>query len=148
MSQAANHVHDKVLVVDDSETMRQVVHQMLEPQGYILSEATDGVEALAALRAASEPLVVLLDYRMPNMDGWQVLKEVEAAGHTLAMHEFIVITADISTFPSAYIDMLRHISIRILAKPFTKEVLTDTVAQAVERLSSPPEQPVPLDADA
>lgn len=148
MSQPANQVFDKVLVVDDSETMRQVVRSMLEPEGYTLTEATDGVEGLDALRAATGRLVVLLDYRMPNMDGWQLLKHVEADGQALATHEFIVITADISTFPLAYIDMLRHISIRILAKPFTKEVLTGAVAQAVERLNTPPEQPMPLDADA
>ncbi len=148
MSQPTNQVYDKVLVVDDSETMRQVVRSMLEPEGYSLTEATDGVEGLDALRAATGRLVVLLDYRMPNMDGWELLKHVEADGQALAAHEFIVITADISTFPSAYIDMLRHISIRILAKPFTKEVLAGAVAQAVERLSAPSEQPVPLDAEA
>lgn len=148
MSQTINQVHDKILVVDDSDTMRQVVRSMLEPQGYTLTEAADGVEGLEALRAATAPLVVLLDYRMPNMDGWELLKHVEADGQALATHEFIVITADISTFPSAYIDMLRTISIRILAKPFTKEVLSDAVAQAIERLSTPPEQPIPLDADA
>ena len=148
MSQTINQLHDKILVVDDSDTMRQVVRSMLEPQGYTLTEAADGVEGLEALRAATEPLVVLLDYRMPNMDGWELLKHVEADGQALATHEFLVITADISTFPSAYIDMLRTISIRILAKPFTKEVLSDAVAQAIERLSTSPEQPIPLDADA
>jgi CheY-like chemotaxis protein len=148
MSQTTNQIHDKILVVDDSETMRQVIRSMLEPEGYTLSEATDGVEGLDALRAAPEPLVVLLDYRMPNMDGWELLKHVEADGEALATHEFIVITADISTFPSAYIDMLRRISIRILAKPFTKEVLSGAVAQAIERLNTPPERPVPLDTDA
>ncbi|HEX8032234.1 MAG TPA: response regulator [Ktedonobacterales bacterium] len=148
MTQTANRIHDKLLIVDDSETMRQVIRSMLEPEGYTLSEAADGVEGLDALRATTEPLVVLLDYRMPNMDGWELLKHVEADGEALATHEFIVITADISTFPSAYIDMLRRISIRILAKPFTKEVLSGAVAQAIERLNTPPERPVPLDTDA
>ena len=136
----------EVLVVDDSETMRQLVRAMLEPQGYALSEAEDGVQGMEALRASTEPGVVLLDYRMPLMDGWEVLQEVAASGPPLTNHEYIVITADISTFPAAYIELLRVMSIRVLPKPFTKDVLTRAVAQAVERLCSPPPEPLPIDS--
>lgn len=136
----------EVLVVDDSETMRQLVRAMLEPQGYALSEAEDGVQGMEALRASTEPGVVLLDYRMPLMDGWEVLQEVAASGPPLTNHEYIVITADISTFPAAYIELLRVMSIRVLPKPFTKDVLTRAVAQAVERLCAPPPEPLPIDS--
>lgn len=135
-----------VLVVDDSDTMRQLVRAMLEPEGYAFTEADDGVQAMAALRAQGEPGVVLLDYRMPNMDGWEVLQEVAAAGPPLTRHEYIVITADVSTFPTAYIELLRVMSIRVLPKPFTKEVLSAAVEQAVERLCAPAPDPLPIDS--
>lgn len=127
----------QVLVVDDSDTMRQLVRSMLEPEGYALNEAADGVQGLAALRASDCAQVVLLDYRMPNMDGWEVLQEVAAAGGPLIANEYVVITADVATFPTASIDLLRHVSVRILPKPFGKETLITAVAQAVERLSAP-----------
>jgi two-component system KDP operon response regulator KdpE len=132
----------QVLVVDDSDTMRQLVRSMLEPEGYDLSEAADGVEGLAALRARQTPQVVLLDYRMPNMDGWELLQEVAAAGAPLTTNEFVVITADAATFPTASIDLLRHVSVRVLPKPFGRDVLVATVAQAVERLTAPVSAPL------
>lgn len=135
-----------VLVVDDSDTMRQLVRAMLEPEGYTFTEADDGVRGMEALRARSEPGVVLLDYRMPNMDGWEVLQEVAAAGPPLTRNEFIVITADVSTFPAAYIELLRVMSIRVLPKPFTSEVLSAAVRQAVERLCAPTPEPLPIDS--
>jgi CheY-like chemotaxis protein len=135
-----------VLVVDDSETMRQLVRAMLEPEGYAVLEANDGVQGIAALRTQPEPGVVLLDYRMPNMDGWEVLQEVAAGGPPLTSHEYIVITADASTFPAAYIELLRVMSIRVLPKPFDKQVLAAAVSQAVERLNAPRPEPLPIDS--
>jgi two-component system chemotaxis response regulator CheY len=132
----------QVLVVDDSDTMRQLVRSMLEPEGYDLSEAADGVEGLAALRERQTPQVVLLDYRMPNMDGWELLQEVAAVGAPLTTNEFVVITADAATFPTASIDLLRHVSVRVLPKPFGRDVLVATVAQAVERLTAPVSAPL------
>ena len=132
-----------VLVVDDSDTMRQLVRSMLEPHGYAVSEAEDGALGMAALRTIGMPAVVLLDYHMPNMDGWEVLQTVAAEGDGLARHEFIVITADVATFPSDYIVLLRTVSIRVLPKPFSKDALVSAVDQAVERLNAPPDEPIP-----
>ena len=132
-----------ILVVDDSLTFRLLLRSLLEPAGYTTQEATDGLEALDALRASAERLVVLLDYRMPNMDGWQVLQAVDAAGAPLTNHEYVVVSADLSTFPLDAVDLLRHISIRVLPKPFERRVLVSVVAQAAERLAAPPGDPLP-----
>ena len=137
----------QVLVVDDSDTMRQLVRSMLEPEGYALREAADGVQGLEALRDSDAPQVVLLDFRMPNMDGWEVLQEVAAAGRPLTANEYVVITADAATFPSASIDLLRHVSVRVLPKPFSKEALVTVVTQAIDRLSAPAVEPLPTLSD-
>lgn len=133
----------QILLADDSLSIRQMVRAMLEPEGYSLIEAADGVEALAALRACATPLVVLLDYQMPNMDGEDVLREVIAAGPPLSTHEYLVISANASTFPDSFIDLLRHLSLRVIPKPFTRETLVSAVAQAIERLDSPSEESLP-----
>ena len=59
----------KVLVVDDDEAIRSAVTQILEFEGYSVVAAADGAEALAAVEAAL-PCLVLLDMRMPILDGW------------------------------------------------------------------------------
>lgn len=56
------------LVVDDSPVIRKVARRILEDLGFEVAEAGDGLEAMAWCRAAM-PDVVLLDWRMPVMDG-------------------------------------------------------------------------------
>jgi two-component system chemotaxis response regulator CheY len=130
----------QILVADDSPIIRQLVRAMLEPAGYELKEAADGVEALTVLRAASAPMVVLLDYEMPDLNGEGVLRAVAADGTgPLAANEFIVISSHAGTFPPSFIDLLRHLSIRILGKPFERDQLVPLVAQAVTRLTAPKE---------
>ena len=59
----------RVLVVDDDAAIRQFIQMALEGCGYEVTTAEDGQEALASVRAAP-PRVILLDMRMPVMDGW------------------------------------------------------------------------------
>ena len=91
----------QVLVVDDSQSIRQAVRGMLEPHGYQVREATDGDEGLEAIRAESDPMIVLLDYQMERMDGGEVLKTVASEGGPLLNHEYIMISAVAHTFPPA-----------------------------------------------
>jgi CheY-like chemotaxis protein len=133
----------QVLTVDDSDTTRQLMRAMLEPAGYAVIEAEDGLQALQALRAATRPGVVLLDYQMPNMDGGELLQVVAREGAPLSEHEYIIISAHTGTFPPDLIDLLRQLSIRIFPKPFEREMLLTVVAQAVERLNAPPDESAP-----
>ena len=64
-----------VLVVDDDPDIRGLVKELLERQGYGVSEAANGKEALRALYA-TPPDVVLLDVSMPELDGWQTLERI------------------------------------------------------------------------
>jgi CheY-like chemotaxis protein len=133
----------QVLVVDDSQSIRQAVRGMLEPQGYQVREATDGDEGLEAIRAESDPMIVLLDYQMERMDGGEVLKTVASEGGPLLNHEYIMISAVAHTFPPDFIELLRSMSIRVLQKPFDDKALVPAVEGAVERLNAPPDEPLP-----
>lgn len=64
-----------VLVVDDDGDIRGLVKELLERQGYEVSEASNGRDALRLLYA-SPPDVVLLDVSMPELDGWQTLERI------------------------------------------------------------------------
>jgi two-component system NarL family response regulator len=76
----ANQDKIRVLVADDHPVVRQGVIANVKPQRdmMVVAEAGDGVEALALLKAAL-PDVVLLDLRMPGMDGLDVLAEVNTS---------------------------------------------------------------------
>jgi CheY-like chemotaxis protein len=63
-------VRDGILVVDDDESIRQIVRIYLSDEGYIVGEAANGQVALDMLDDF-RPAVILLDLRMPVMDGWE-----------------------------------------------------------------------------
>jgi len=64
-----------ILIVDDRATSRELLRTVLEKQGYAVSEAADGEEALQKVRAES-PQLVLLDLQMPVRNGYEVLIEL------------------------------------------------------------------------
>jgi len=76
----------KLLVVDDHEVLRQGLRFMLrgEPDVEIVGEATDGSEALELLRRL-EPDVVLMDVRMPELDGLAALARIREDGSSVAV---------------------------------------------------------------
>ena len=64
-----------ILIVDDDAAVRQMMTQVLELDGFTVIEADNGRDALAYLRGGGTPSVILLDLRMPVMDGWAFRRE-------------------------------------------------------------------------
>jgi CheY-like chemotaxis protein len=135
-----------ILVVDDDADLRRSLVELLEEQGYDVSCASDGEEALAALEH-ERPSAILLDLTMPVMDGW-TFRQRQLADARLAVIPTVVITASFSEE--------RHVSaleaVAFLAKPFDVESLTETL-QRVCRLAGvapapPPTPPGPPPAAA
>jgi CheY-like chemotaxis protein len=79
----------RVLVVDDEPGIRETVTAMLEIEGYDVAEAKDGADALAQVEAR-QPDVILLDMRMPVLDGWAFAAELRARGLAIPI---VVMTA-------------------------------------------------------
>ncbi|MGZ3451486.1 MAG: response regulator [Polyangiales bacterium] len=67
-----------VLVVDDDDDLRTMVETILEDAGYVVRRAGDGVEALEQLAQMGRPDLILLDMRMPRMDGWELGRRVRS----------------------------------------------------------------------
>lgn len=65
-----------ILVVDDDPQVRATIVRALAELGYETGEAADGEAALQALKEAERPLLVILDYVMPGMDGAEVAREI------------------------------------------------------------------------
>ena len=64
----------RILAVDDNSVMLDVYMQLLGAEGYEVTLAKDGAEALKALETGENPDLVLLDIEMPNVSGWQLLE--------------------------------------------------------------------------
>lgn len=73
-----------VLVVDDDATVQETLRRFLEEKGYEVHTASNGEDALEALERAS-PDVMLLDIRMPGIDGLEVLERVRQAGEEVGV---------------------------------------------------------------
>ena len=65
----------RILVVDDEAPVREVLSEYFTTQGYVVDSASNGNEALAAVKRA-RPDLVLLDVRMPGLDGVEVLRRI------------------------------------------------------------------------
>ena len=81
----------RVLIADDDAGIRRLLTVTLRKEGYDTADACDGREALEAMRSGSVDLV-LLDLMMPNVTGWDVLEQRDAAPALLKI-PVIVITA-------------------------------------------------------
>ncbi len=107
-----------VLLIDDDELVRDTLHDFLSDEGYGALLASDGAEALKLLTSASpRPSLIILDLKMPNVDGWQ-FREQLARDPDLASIPVIVVTA----VPSASMS-----DVTVLRKPLDLEQLADAI---------------------
>ncbi len=128
----------RVLVVDDDAQIREAARDTLEEGGYAVTLAREGAEALNVIRVARDRLVVLLDLRMPGLDGAGVLGVI-AGDHALAhQHAFILMTADNRTMTLAFASLLTQLEVPVLKKPWDLDELLTSVAEAEARLNAHP----------
>jgi len=117
-----------VLIVDDEPDVRLVTRVILEAVGYDVDEAEDGERALAALQAGAVPDVVLLDVRMPGIDGWEVLRRLRSGPDPLRLLPIVIFTADIALAEQAPVPLEEREF--FLGKPFDPDDLVSLVGQA------------------
>ncbi len=89
----ANPQSDKsILIVEDDANIRDALATILEMEGYTVSGAANGQEALNYLRQTQPPRLILLDLMMPVMDGWQFRHE-QRQDPKLAAIPIVVVSA-------------------------------------------------------
>ncbi len=127
----------QILIVDDDRSIRGTLRAVLEDEDYQVLEADNGNTALALLRASYGPMVVLLDLRMPGLDGSGVLEAV-AVDMRLATHNaYILITATPHSIPEATSHLMDQLSVPVVPKPFDLDILLEAVTQAIVKLGRP-----------
>ncbi len=115
-----------ILIADDEEPIRDLLRDILEPEGASIRVAGSGREAMAAIEA-DEPDVAILDVRMPPPDGLTVLQELRSRG--VDMPVLIITAQDSSTMT---IDAMQRGAYDYLTKPFDPDEILHTVQRAVE----------------
>lgn len=115
----------RVLVVDDERLVRWSLRERLEREGHEVIEASDGEQALAEHRRGID--LALLDYRLPDMDGLQILEELLARDADLPI---IMITAHSSVDHA--VRAMEAGAFHYAAKPFDLDAVSVTVRRALE----------------
>ncbi len=119
-------VKRRVLIVDDEERMAEVIASALRRAGYDCETAPDGREALAALESRGADVVVT-DWKMPQMDGLELLRRVRETRRDVPV---ILLTAH-GTVPSA-VAAMREGAFDYVTKPFDNDELRAVVGRALE----------------
>ena len=119
-----NKIH--VLVVDDEQYITKLVERTLKDAGYAVTVANDGISALRML-AEKEPDLVLLDIRMPGLDGFQVLERIRDSSEVpvlmlTAVHETTALAHSLGLGANDYIE-----------KPFLPRVLIARIQAKLRR---------------
>ena len=117
-----------VLVVEDDQSLREVVRRMLEAEGFHVEEVPDGGAALRLIQARTEPFdLVLTDLAMPDIDGRQVSETLRRYRPSVAV---VCMSGDPDAVP--YIES-SDTPVRVLLKPFTPDDLNHAVRDAITR---------------
>jgi DNA-binding response OmpR family regulator len=125
----------RVLIVEDDETLRQIVARHLRSQGYEVEEASSAEAAVRALEGTRHPDVVLLDLNLPGDNGWDLLRGAAIAG---AGSPPVIITSATTVSPKR---LAEFGCAGYLPKPFP----LDTLVATIERLIRPKEASTPDD---
>lgn len=132
-----NTATKQILIVDDDRSIRATLRAVLEDEEYKVLEADNGQTALALLQATYGPLVVLLDLRMPGLDGAGVLEAVAADQRLATCNAYILITANSHSIPDATARLLEQLDVPVVPKPFDLDILLETVMQAAVKIFRP-----------
>jgi CheY-like chemotaxis protein len=116
-----------ILIVDDEKNIRLTLAQALETLGVETDSAEDGNEALAKLKEKDFGLI-LLDFRMPEVDGMEVLRQVRESKRDIRT---IIITA-YGTIELA-VEAMKLGAVDFIPKPFVPEEIRDMVARVLDR---------------
>ncbi|MEO1584876.1 MAG: response regulator [Planctomycetota bacterium] len=121
----------RILLVDDSKTMRNIQKSVLGQLGYTeIEEACDGQDALSKIGAFA-PELLLVDWNMPNMDGLTFVKRFRANDKTTPI---IMVTTE--SEKSRVIEAIKAGVNNYVVKPFTPDVLSQRINETLSKAAA------------
>jgi CheY-like chemotaxis protein len=123
----------RILIIDDEEHIRRMIRITLEAAGYGVGEAQDGQEGLRLYGNGADWDVIVLDQRMPGMDGLETLRRIKDANPGARV---IMATAYASI--ELAVDAMKLGATDFVRKPMTPELLRNAVSAALAKPSAAP----------
>ena len=117
----------KILVVDDEERMRTLVRDFLARRGFVVLEASDGMEAVDVCFEQKDIALIIMDVMMPRMDGWDAVREIR---------KYSTVPIIMLTAKSDEQDELNGFDLGVdeyIRKPFSPKVLVARVEAILRR---------------
>jgi len=118
----------RVMVIDDSKTIRRTAETLLKKEGCDVVTATDGFEALAKI-ADHQPHIIFVDIMMPRLDGYQTCLLIKN-NHVFKGTPVIMLSSKDGLFDKARGRIVG--SEQYLTKPFTRDELLGTIRKYVD----------------
>jgi CheY-like chemotaxis protein len=119
-------MNKRILIIDDEANIRRVMRLSLEAVGYEVGEANDGVQGLAAYKNGSTWDAVILDQKMPGMDGLETLRHIKERNPGAR----IVMATAFASIELA-VDAMKLGATDFVRKPMTPEIIRNAVAAAL-----------------
>ncbi len=117
----------KVMIVDDDPYILITIREIFEPEGFEVVTASGGRECLEELKKGFKG-VILMDIMMPQMDGWDAIREIVARGYTEGnIIAIAMLTA--KDVPDQKMEGLQEYVIDYITKPFDPKELVATVEE-------------------
>lgn len=127
---------ERVLVVDDSATVRRVVARTLRSAGYEIDQAVDGQAALESVQA-TPPDLVLVDFVMPRMNGLMFVQAMRGI-HNLVQTPVVLMSAKAERIGDGFLAQTGALD--AIHKPFSPDALLTVVSHALARAAGPLEE--------
>ena len=128
----------RVLIVDDNAAAREVLSGMVEALGWRADCAADGAQALAMLMQSAHYDVILVDWRMPGMDGWELTSRIAHQCNADDLPVVIMVTARGRAELAERMQQASILPHGFLVKPVTAPMLIDAIREATSPKTAPP----------
>lgn len=136
----------KILVIDDSKVIRVRVREMLPQGNFEVLEAKDGEEGLKLIRQA-RPSLIMLDFLLPKVSGWEVYQKVQAHPELSKIPLVIMSGREEEVMEKIPKPFEKHF-FAFIAKPFEKKQLTEAIKSAMVLAKKKPVPEAPATAAA
>jgi DNA-binding response OmpR family regulator len=135
----------KILVIDDSRVIRNMVRDMLPPDTFEVIEAPDGIKGLEMVQT-ERPWMIMLDFLLPRMSGFEVYENIQQS-HELSRIPLLLMSGRKEEVTSKIPEPFEDKFLVFIEKPFEQKELIASIKRAMILAQKRPHAPAPISPD-
>lgn len=136
----------KILVIDDSRVIRNMVRDMLPPDTFEVIEAPDGIKGLEMVQK-ERPWMIMLDFLLPRMSGFEVYENIQQS-HELSRIPLLLMSGRKEEVTSKIPEPFEDKYLVFIEKPFEQKELIASIKRAMILAQKRPHVPAPIPPEA